>query len=74
MLYFEYASNPTPRKALSVGPSVGIPLFLHHLTQTHTNLIFESEMQKRVDTADISVLIFSFSCANFSAVYAHCGV
>ena len=29
----------------------------------------DAEMQKRVDTADISVLIFSYSCANFLAVY-----
>ena len=28
------------------------------------------EMQKRVDTADISVLIFSYSCANFLGVHA----
>ena len=36
-------------------------------------------MQKRVDTADISVLIFSYSCANFLGVYAqtnfkHCAI
>ena len=39
------------------------------------------EMQKRVDTADISVLIFSYSCADFLAVHAqtdcavlHCAI
>ena len=38
-----------------------------------------TEMEKRADSADISVLFFSYSCANFLAVYAqrnykHCGV
>ena len=37
-------TNPTPRNALSVGPSVG-PLvrnvFYPHLTRTHTNLMCE---------------------------------
>ena len=40
---------------------------------------FQTEMEKRVDIVDISVLIFSYSCANFLAVYAqtnykHCAV
>ena len=45
---------------------------MHNATSQETDkncLLFDTEMEKRADNADISVLFFG-GCANFLAVYA----
>ena len=72
-------AKPHSARFLAVQDSPIGDLVTDSLTESFLLLPYKAEMQKRVDTADISVLIFSYSCANFLAVYAqtnykHCAV